>query len=209
MVVKCTEFPNDNPALWSDEAVVEITPTERMEMVEEADADAEVPIEIVDEFEMGDEVQDVEIDAPAPVPVAVESPPPAPEADPFATLVRVMQQVAGPQGAACVAMLLGQARVEASAIDDAVAESLVAAGLLERASKGLARSEAFTNRVLAWQGILRGESEDFDACGTATLDEWAADVIARVVGNPARVDMLRRELRSRGVAAFGLVEEAA
>jgi hypothetical protein len=61
--------------------------------------------------------------------------------------------------------------------------------------------------VLAWQGILRGESEDFGALGP--LDEWAADVVARVVGNPARADGIRRELRRRGVAAFGVVADAA
>jgi hypothetical protein len=34
------------------------------------------------------------------------------------------------------------------------------------------------------------------------LDEWAAGVVARATGG--RVDAVRRELRSRGVAAFGL-----
>jgi hypothetical protein len=40
------------------------------------------------------------------------------------------------------------------------------------------------------------------------LDEWAADLLARLLGAPARATGLRRDLRSRGVAAFGLVEAA-
>jgi len=62
----------------------------------------------------------------------------------------------------------------------------------------------------AWQGVIRGESEDFSRCGSATLDEWAAGVVARVVGSGcSRTDAIRRELRRRGVAAFGFMAEAA
>ena len=64
-------------------------------------------------------------------------------------------------------------------------------------------------QALAWQGILRGESEDFGACGGAMLDEWCAALIAGVLGQSVRADGLKRELRRRGVAAFGLVEQAA
>jgi hypothetical protein len=61
----------------------------------------------------------------------------------------------------------------------------------------------------AWQAILRGESEDFSACGATTLDEWSSMLVAVALGEPARADSLRRELRRRGVAAFGLIVEAA
>jgi hypothetical protein len=40
------------------------------------------------------------------------------------------------------------------------------------------------------------------------LDEWAAGIVARVVGN-GRSDAIRREVRRRGVAAFGFMAEAA
>jgi hypothetical protein len=60
----------------------------------------------------------------------------------------------------------------------------------------------------AWQSIIRGQAEDFSECGTQTLDEWAAEVIAGVVGG-GRTDAIRRELRKRGVAAFGFLAEAA
>lgn len=54
----------------------------------------------------------------------------------------------------------------------------------------------------AWAAILRGTSEDWDAIGGSMLDEWAADTLARAIGADAQ--MLKRELRARGVAAFGL-----
>jgi hypothetical protein len=54
----------------------------------------------------------------------------------------------------------------------------------------------------AWAGILRGTSEDWDAVGGSMLDEWAAGTLARVTGADAQ--LLKRELRARGVAAFGL-----
>jgi hypothetical protein len=62
--------------------------------------------------------------------------------------------------------------------------------------------------AMAWRAILRGESDDYAACGAATLDEWAADTLARLMSSPSRASQLRRELRSRGVVAFGLVEAA-
>ncbi|MGH7435097.1 MAG: hypothetical protein ACRENE_05425 [Polyangiaceae bacterium] len=60
----------------------------------------------------------------------------------------------------------------------------------------------------AWQSVIRGQSEDFSDCGTTALDEWAAGIVARVVGN-GRSDAIRREVRRRGVAAFGFMAEAA
>ena len=59
----------------------------------------------------------------------------------------------------------------------------------------------------AWRAILRGESEDFGACPT-TLDEWAGATLAALLGAPQKSAQLRRELRARGVAAFGLIEAA-
>jgi hypothetical protein len=46
-------------------------------------------------------------------------------------------------------------------------------------------------------------------CGPATLDEWSADILSRVLGNPMLAAQLRRELRQCGVAAFGLVAATA
>jgi hypothetical protein len=74
---------------------------------------------------------------------------------------------------------------------------------------GVARTESFTASVFAWRAILRGEGEDFGPCGASTLDERCADFVARLLPAPARVDILRRDLRARGVAAFGLLLHAA
>jgi hypothetical protein len=57
----------------------------------------------------------------------------------------------------------------------------------------------------AWRAILRGESEDFSKCA-ATLDEWAANALASILSAPQKAGQLRRELRARGVAAFGLID---
>jgi hypothetical protein len=107
--------------------------------------------------------------------------PPVPARDPFLTLAAVVKEVAqtfgaDSSGAAKLDLLLG---VDAS--DD------------------------LAPQAIAWRGILRGESEDYEACGAATLDEWAASVVAGVVGGTSKADGIRRELRRRGVAAFGLV----
>jgi len=53
--------------------------------------------------------------------------------------------------------------------------------------------------------VLCGESNDFSACGTSTLDGWAGDLLKSFgVGRDGRIDV-KRELRRRGVAAFGMI----
>jgi hypothetical protein len=81
----------------------------------------------------------------------------------------------------------------------------VAAGHAHVASR-LEPTLAIDPMARAWRAMLRGESDDFP--GTAPLDEWAADTLARLMGAPSRAAQLRRELRARGVAAFGIVEAA-
>jgi hypothetical protein len=108
-------------------------------------------------------------------------------------LVAVLEEVARAAGAddamlATLLCLLGRTRLDAAAPET---------------------HHTLRTQALAWQGILRGESEDFAACGAAMLDEWSAALIAGVLGQNARADGLKRELRRRGVAAFGLVEQAA
>lgn len=87
-------------------------------------------------------------------------------------------------------------------LDDAVRASLREGGIVDAAD---VPSPTFVTTVAAWRGILRGTDEDLlGACGGRMLDEWAADVVARALGAPTRADVLRKELRARGVAAFGL-----
>jgi hypothetical protein len=117
----------------------------------------------------------------------------APPADAFALFVAAIEDVARAAGAkddamSTIAVLMGRSRIDAAASEE---------------------HRTLRAQALAWQGILRGESEDFSACGGGMLDEWAAGLVAVVLGNAQRADGLKRELRRRGVAAFGIVEQAA
>ncbi|GEM_PF-1365491 len=133
--------------------------------------------------------------------------PPAPD-DPFTVLVCTLADVAiqagAPRVAAILPGLLFDGRLP-EPLDADLAEALRQAGLLE--GNGVAQS--FVATASAWRAILRGTSDDFGACGAAMLDEWASDLLARLVGAPASAPTFRQELRTRGVAAFGLVEVAA
>jgi hypothetical protein len=76
------------------------------------------------------------------------------------------------------------------------------------AASEIERAMAGDPVAAAWRAILDGESEDFSLCAMF-LDEWSANLLARIVAAPHKAQVFRRELRARGVAAFGLVEAAA
>jgi len=193
----CSEFPNDNPelhrgAIWVSTAVgappVCELPSRDAEVVAASPDPLPLDDEMVEPFDDDDDAEPIEIvddlafdeaafDEPVD-PMVLEA---APE-DPFAKLAGVVKDVAvafgaGADAATQLDVLLGLQATEASPMPQAA----------------------------AWRGILRGESEDYEACGSTTLDEWAASLVARVVGGAPRADGIRRELRRRGVAAFGLV----
>jgi hypothetical protein len=151
----------------------------------------------------------VAADAPrAEVPLAAVSTtlPPAPD-DAFTLLVCTLADIALGAGSAHVASvlpgLLHHGALQHPLADDA-AQALAEARIVVASEV----TPAFRAQSLAWRAILLGTSDDFAACGGAMLDEWAADLLARLLGAPARATALRRDLRSRGVAAFGLVEAA-
>ncbi|MBX3213776.1 MAG: hypothetical protein KF850_17180 [Labilithrix sp.] len=128
--------------------------------------------------------------------------PPAPD-DPFIVLVCTLADVAIAAGSPHVASLLPGLLYDGrlpEPLDAEAADALRAAGVLE----GSSVAPAFIAVTSAWSAILRGTSDDFDACGASMLDEWAADLLARMLAAPARAQSLRQELRTRGVAAFGL-----
>jgi len=185
-VAACSEFPNDNPALhdgsiWVSTTIggeVECEPPQRQRSPEPPEEWHDgEPIEIVDDLGF----EDV---APEGIEPVAPSGEPAPPADAFRRLVGLVKEVAAAFGA-----------------DSAAVDRLDA--VLGLASPGGEPPP----QAIAWRGILRGESEDYEACGAATLDEWAADVVAGAVGAGVRAEGIRRELRKRGVAAFGLVED--
>jgi hypothetical protein len=151
----------------------------------------EEPIEIVDRLELDGPIEIVRAPAPPAVEVSLAS---------FSLEIEVHAE---PEPAAA----------EETVDDDpyahfirTLAEVAVASGATmdARTIDALLESDAVAT---AWRAILRGESEDFSKCA-ATLDEWAAKALASILSAPQEADQLRRELRARGVAAFGLVDAA-
>ncbi len=187
---------------------------DRGPLVDDLDADllADEPIEIVDELSFDDALDDL------PPETSIEQPSNGQAiGDPFAQLVAALRDVAcatggGDEVVACLEALFGQTRLEGVALGERAVEALISGGVIARSARGFTRSGTFTAKVVAWQGILRGDSEDFslpNGGALEPLDEWAADLLARIVGPPARADGIRRDLRRQGIAAFGLVTEAA
>ncbi|MFO0736103.1 MAG: hypothetical protein U0270_09495 [Labilithrix sp.] len=119
--------------------------------------------------------------------------PPASD-DPFTTLVCTLADVAIGAGSPNVASMLPGLLFDGR-VPDQMANI---AGIWESG----ALDPSFEATVSAWRAILRGTSEDFSDCGM--LDEWASDLLARLLDAKDTTPRLRQELRARGVAAFGL-----
>jgi hypothetical protein len=168
---------------------------------DDGDEDDGDDIEIVDEFD--------------PIEFEIAEPPASDTRladDPFSTFVRTLVEVAQDAGctraAALLPALLDGGQVETGVLGEPMIDGLVTAGVLARGPSGLVGGETFRRTADAWRAILRGDSDDFGACGPRMLDEWAADLVARIVAAPAKTEQLRRELRTRGIAAFGMVMAA-
>ncbi len=73
------------------------------------------------------------------------------------------------------------------------------------ASPGLAR---LLSAGAVWRSVLDGKSDDLAACGDQPLDAWGAELLSALVGDPAERETLRRALRRKGVAAFGMLRAA-
>jgi hypothetical protein len=191
----CSEFPNDNPDLHDGSSWYAADEAWYAADEDPAGVDA---IEILDELVFDTAPEDEP---------ALPSP-----SDPFHTLVAAMESAAIASGATSDSIVLLRAMLGATRMDvvepTAALDGLLGAGLLLESANGIVRSDRFTREVLAWQDILREKSDDFAACGEAMLDEWASNVVARVLGGACRPDAVRRELRKRGVAAFGLLAAA-
>ena len=126
------------------------------------------------------------------------------EHDPCRTLASVLASVAERHGGAASSIVVTRL-LEGDACPDAP-QAVVDGGLVE-AGEGTFR-EGFARQRRAWSAVLRGESDDLEACGGATLDEFATEVVSRALGHPERALELRKEIRSRGIAAFGIIEAA-
>lgn len=167
--------------------VEEITPFETTEVIEERQASAVAPE--------------------PPPPETVKEVIASTGDDPFRVLVTTLTDIVthagGAEAAEPLAALLTESRVSET-MSPHVRTALEEGGFIV----GDAPAEAFVRATRAWSSILRGVSEDFEDCGGTMLDEWASDLLSRMMGAPSRAPVLRRELRARGIAAFGLVEAA-
>lgn len=198
------EFPNDNPdlhagAIWVCLDVVG-PPVAEPRVVDEADAIVVEELAPLGEI-AGEAVEVVEPEVPAPRESAVL--PKAPD-DPFTVFVAALVDVAMAAGSPLVASIVSPLLVDAR-LDPGLGEAAMAALAQAGVVDGGGVSAPFAATVDAWRGILRGECEDFCAVGGAMLDEWSADLLARLLAAPERAPTLKRDLRARGVAAFGLI----
>lgn len=133
--------------------------------------------------------------APPTIPVETNTSelPPASD-DPFTALVCTLADVAIGAGSPLVASML-----PGLLFDGRLPEQMESiAGIWD----GHDLDPSFASTVAAWRAILRGTSEDFSDCGM--LDEWASELLARLLDAQDTTPHLRQELRARGVAAFGL-----
>lgn len=204
-----TEFPSDNPELWQLRAPLASLAI----LIAEAEAESEsetasIAIAATEEPEL--EVEVIEFDESDFAAIENESSVPPPNApDAFQVYVRTLIEVALAAGAPgrvveILPGMLGIARLDVQSLDDAAIDALVGANLLARKESGtIARSDNFVAAAQAWRSTLLGEDADFSAC-TTMLDEWSANLIAALAGVPAQREAFRRDLRARGIAAFGM-----
>src|SRR5258708_23150255 len=169
MRARWPEFPNDNPLLWViSKPEPAPAPSIEFERVVEVAVCAEVEDE-GDEIEIVDELEAVDADEHA--------------CDAFSIFLTTLADVASSAGGAEVAMqlpaLLVAETFDAASPPEQTIASLLEGGLLARTDAGVARDDAFARTAQAWRRVLRGDDQDFDACGARTLDELAADIVAR------------------------------
>jgi len=120
-----------------------------------------------------------------------------------AALVAVALDAGATRAAASLPALLESGSLDVHAFTDDVQRALLSANVLERRADQLVPKSSFLETAKAWRQVLRGEINDLSACGTTTLDAWSADLL-RAFGVGQGKDV-RRELRFRGVAAFGML----
>ncbi|HVR20730.1 MAG TPA: hypothetical protein VMS65_13565 [Polyangiaceae bacterium] len=146
-----------------------------------------------------------------PEPESLEPAPEAPSPTGFAAFVRALSEILAARGAtraaANIGALLGLERLACDAFDAETKQTLVARAIVD-ATSGRPTPE-FSMLSRAWREVLDGSGGDLSACGSATLDVFGAELLGALLGVPSgRADELRRALRQRGVAAFGILVAA-
>ncbi len=123
-----------------------------------------------------------------------------------AALCAALMAQGASRSAALVPRLLRLEPLPADCFSKEVQLTLQSRGYLDGSSR---YSSKYRELCAAWCAVLRGESQDFSACGTTTLDRFGAELLAALLAVPAtRAEELRRELRRAGIAAFGVLQAA-
>jgi hypothetical protein len=161
------------------------------------------------------ELEPVEVE---PAAVELNPSPPVPDApvtnETVSTFLRAAIEVAvahgGGEQAGQLELLLGDRPAEArllptQALSERASTSLVEGKILERTDEGWLETTDFARQRDTWLGALRGDALDLSCCGDSTLDTFTANVVSRLLASPDKREMVRRDLRRRGVAAFGML----
>lgn len=151
-------------------------------------------------------VADPDIEADESTEIAAPPPEPAAFAQFEAAMANLLMSHGASRSAALLPRFLRLSALPAEVLAKDVQLTLQSRGYLD----GHARyTQKYRELCQAWCAILRGDSQDFGACGTTTLDRFGADLLAALLALPAtRADELRRELRKAGIAAFGVLAAA-
>lgn len=122
---------------------------------------------------------------------------------PFTEYLEAVSRAARAEGGDGAALERFLDTLEVSSVpDDAARQALREGKILAADGDGV--TETFRRAHAGWRAIIDGTSDDFTACGGTMLDEWTAELCARWLGSPEISPRVRRALRDRGVAAFGL-----
>jgi hypothetical protein len=215
------EFPHDNPlfdrcALW-DRSALEFTVSEPapiaapVPVASPVDVPVNVPVPVPETITETATATPTAAETAIETPTAPSSPPPAPDPDPdpvaaFVAAVTAVALVHGPaETAGHIESLFTFGTLDSEALSETAQAALFEGKILESTDEGVRPTESFAMTRMAWQSILRGESGDLSACGESTLDTWTADLVARLIAHPDKAQTIRRDLRRRGIAAFGML----
>jgi hypothetical protein len=124
-----------------------------------------------------------------------------------AALSAVLLQRGATRGAAVIGTLLDGSRVEASALGETLVQQLCSAGIGEQRGEQFWVDGGFAQVACGWKALLSDESADFSSCAE-TLDDWATRVVGALLPSPVPAKDIRKELRRKGVAAFGMLAAA-
>ena len=136
--------------------------------------------------------------------------PDAPRDERVETFVRAISEVARAHGpaetAAHVESLFKFGTPAPLDLDPSARAALLDGNILEAIDGGVHATAWFTRTSSAWQSMLRGDGGNLAECGESTLDDWTANLIALLVAKPGMASTIRRDLRRRGIAAFGMLD---